>query len=214
MTPSATMAPNQTAPSLPPTSGRADASTRLSEVGQPSAPSQTALAAAALLEQAIQVVGFLSDSAFCTPSSRIAGGTIGKHFRHSLDHFVATLASLTDDPESVIDYDHRCRNVPMEACRTTAAAEFRAAQSRVLSTAPGDLARPVIVRVMLTSDGQDTTLPSTFGRELAFAAHHAIHHHAMIKAIAEEFGIATPAEFGKAPSTLNFERDRSPPQSL
>jgi len=72
----------------------------------------------------------------------------------------------------------------------------------------------VIVRVMLTSDGQDTTLPSTFGRELAFAAHHAIHHHAMIKAIAEEFGIATPAEFGKAPSTLNFERDRSPPQSL
>jgi len=112
MTPSATMAPNQTAPSLPPTSGRADASTRLSEVGQPSAPSQTALAAAALLEQAIQVVGFLSDSAFCTPSSRIAGGTIGKHFRHSLDHFVATLASLTDDPESVIDYDHRCRNGP------------------------------------------------------------------------------------------------------
>jgi hypothetical protein len=60
---------------------------------------------------------------------------------------------------------------------------------------------------MLTSDGVDAELGSTLGRELAFATHHAVHHHAMLGAIAAELGVATPPEFGKAPSTIRHERD-------
>jgi hypothetical protein len=48
-------------------------------------------------------------------------------------------------------------------------------------------------------------LGSTLARELAFASHHAIHHHAMMKAIAQEHGQAAESGFGVAPSTLNHE---------
>jgi hypothetical protein len=48
-------------------------------------------------------------------------------------------------------------------------------------------ASPVRVRVMLTGDGSEATLESSLGRELHFAFHHAVHHHAMLKAIATEF---------------------------
>ena len=46
------------------------------------------------------------------------------------------------------------------------------------------------------------------GRELAFAAHHGVHHNAMINAICAELGVATPHGFGKAPSTINHECDK------
>ena len=171
------------------------------------AASVPALAAAALLEQAAGLIASLSDQAYAAPSGRIQGGTIGKHFRHCLDHFAAALSPLiaAEGAETVIDYDHRERNVPMESDRGVAIAEIQAVRGHLLRTSAADLSRRVTVRVMLTGDGCEADLPSTFGRELVFAAHHAVHHHAMIKSIAEEFGARVPAEFGKAPSTLNFE---------
>jgi hypothetical protein len=58
-------------------------------------------------------------------------------------------------------------------------------------------------------------LTSTIGRELGFAAHHAIHHMALIKIIAtQSAGLSAdhdlPADFGRAPSTV--QHDRSIPQ--
>jgi hypothetical protein len=67
------------------------------------------------------------------------------------------------------------------------------------------LAAPVRVRVMLSGAGDEAELSSTLARELFFAAHHAIHHHAMIRAIANEFGCPCAAEFGVAPSTINAQ---------
>jgi hypothetical protein len=172
-------------------------------------PSAPAKAAAALLDQAARFIESLTDDTFVTPSTRIHGGTIGKHFRHCLDHFAAALspliASFQGAAESVIDYDHRERNVPMESSRAVAIAEIRAVRESLLTTGALDVSRLVTVRVMLTSDGEEAELPSTFGRELAFATHHAVHHHAMIRSIAEEFGASVPPEFGKAPATLHFE---------
>jgi hypothetical protein len=59
---------------------------------------------------------------------------------------------------------------------------------------------------MLSGEGDEAELTSTFAREVAFATHHAIHHNAMIAAIAASFGVTIPAGFGKAPSTVNHER--------
>ncbi len=172
--------------------------------------SPPARAAIALLDQARRVIESLDDHCYTAPSGRIAGGTIGKHFRHCLDHFAAALWPLASgaggSAQEVIDYDHRDRNVPMETDRQVAINEIRSVREAIRRTSEADMPRRVVVRVMLTSDGQEADLPSTFGRELAFAAHHAIHHHAMIKSIAEEFGAALPPEFGKAPATLAYEQ--------
>ncbi len=63
----------------------------------------------------------------------------------------------------------------------------------------------------LTADSNDEIgLPSTVVRELGFVAHHAIHHMALVKIIAmhtlgfEEYDL--PVGFGRAPSTILFEK--------
>jgi hypothetical protein len=64
----------------------------------------------------------------------------------------------------------------------------------------------VAVQVM-TSPGTEVCLRSTIAREIAFATHHAVHHQAMMRAIAKELQAeCLDASFGVAPSTIDHER--------
>lgn len=169
-------------------------------------------AASALIDQAASFIAKLDDDVYarCCPSA--SDGTIGKHLRHCLDHFVAALDAADHARSSewvsgpVIDYDHRERDVPMETCRRAASDLMTAVRHRLSRLDAARLAAPVVVRVMLAQDGQTVDLPSTLAREIAFATHHALHHHAMMRFIAESFGLITSTDFGKAPSTINHER--------
>jgi hypothetical protein len=172
-----------------------------SKPAEPACPA--ALTGASLLQQAAGFIELLDDRAYSQQSKVMAGGTIGKHFRHSLDHFAAALSgALAGDP---INYDHRRRNVPMETDRSAALAAIRRLIDQLSGTSAPLSTSSVRVRVMLAADGSEAEFASTLGRELAFAAHHAVHHHAMIKAIAEEHGVSVPTGFGMAPSTVNFQ---------
>jgi hypothetical protein len=93
----------------------------------------------------------------------------------------------------------------METCRATAMATIARLRGELARGRGGDVNAAVTVRVMVSSEGRTSDLGSTVGRELAFAAHHALHHHAMMKFIADSFGCITPADFGKAPSTVHHE---------
>ncbi len=160
-------------------------------------------AAIVLLEQCAGFIESIPEPVYTADATTIRGGTIGKHVRHALDHFAAALGG-TANP-APIDYDHRARNVPMETERASALATIRAIQAQIGALDEAAMASPVRIRVMLASDGSEAVLPSTLVRELAFATHHAIHHNAMMKTIAAEFGLEVGDQFGKAPSTLNFE---------
>jgi hypothetical protein len=58
-------------------------------------------------------------------------------------------------------------------------------------------------------DSREVNLPSTLSRELGFAAHHAIHHLAMIRIIAlHHAGLSAddlPSDFGRAPGTVQHD---------
>lgn len=166
------------------------------------APDATAAAAAAALRQCADFIQRLSDAAYTRPSSAIAGSTIGQHVRHALDHFAAAAHALDG---AVIAYDHRERDTPIERDRAAAVARMRELQASVVQVDPAAGASAVRVRVMLSGDGEEATLSSTMARELAFAAHHAIHHYAMIASIAREHGVEPPQGFGRAPSTIRHE---------
>jgi hypothetical protein len=77
--------------------------------------------------------------------------------------------------------------------------------------------RPIQACFFLSGDSDNAfELPSTVGRELGFAAHHAIHHLAMVKLIATGPAIGLnkddlPLDFGRAPSTVVFDRSQSSP---
>ena len=171
----------------------------------PMQTSQVASAAIALLDQAAAFIRTVSTPAYAAESRTIRGGTIGKHIRHTLDHFRACLDGAA--PGSVADYDHRERNVPMETDRDQALDAIAALRARLERIGDDGLRTPMRVRVMLTGDGLHAELGSTLGRELAFAAHHAVHHHAMLTAIAAELGISVGSGFGKAPSTICHDRE-------
>ncbi len=162
-----------------------------------------ALAASALLEQCATFVSQFSAAtpAYTKESSTFKGGTIGRHIRHTLDHFRAALdAHSRGEP---VEYDHRERNVPMEHDPQAARAAIETIQIQIAELTPKALAAPLRVRIMVSSDGSLETLESSLGRELAFATHHAVHHHAMMSAIAQEMNLQTPQGFGFAPSTIN-----------
>lgn len=169
-------------------------------------PCKVAAAADAILEQCAAFLAEVPDPKYTSPSTTLAGGTIGKHARHVLDHFRAALTTPACDP---IDYDHRTRGGRVETDPAAARDEIDHLRSIVQSLDEPAMNTQVTARVMLTGNGETADLRSTLGRELFFATHHAIHHHAMMKSIGREFGIEAPAGFGTAPSTLNYEAHAS-----
>lgn len=168
----------------------------------------TITAASALLDQCARFVRELDDHAYARTSGVIAGSTIGQHVRHALDHFAAALSGNAERP---IDYDHRDRDTPVERDRHAALAAIDGLCARLGALKGHDADTIVRVRVMLASSGQCAELSSTLARELAFATHHAIHHHAMIAAIARESGLSVPPGFDRAPSTLHHEHHAAAP---
>ncbi|TVQ59671.1 MAG: hypothetical protein EA379_10245 [Phycisphaerales bacterium] len=162
-----------------------------------------ALAAIATLEQCERFLTDLDDEVYCRTCDAVQGSTIGQHLRHSLDHVHASLSAL-DGVE--IDYDHRERETRIERDRHAALTSIRETCARLACVDEKAASRTACVRVMLDDSGAESTLGSTLGREIAFASHHALHHQAMIGAIAHRLGVAPPEGFGRAPSTVRHDR--------
>lgn len=157
-----------------------------------------------ILGQCADLVARTNAEMFSGPSRVLPGGTIGKHLRHIMDHFAAAAEAASTGIS--IDYDHRERNVPMERDPRVAMDAIAAVRARLRDAAGKPMNTPVTVRVMLSGSGEEADLRSSAAREIFFAMHHAVHHQAMMRAIAAEFGVDMDVDFGKAPSTLNYER--------
>ncbi len=162
-------------------------------------------AAINLIDQCEQFVKEVPAPVYATESMVMPGGTVGKHLRHLVDHYEAIVRAAASACEEVVDYDHRERDVPMESSRDEALRGIDALRTNVRQLVDHQATRPVRVRVMVSSAGHEATLTSSLARELAFATHHGVHHQAMMKTIAGEFGVEASPDFGKAPSTLNHE---------
>ncbi|GKY97065.1 hypothetical protein MPSEU_000665000 [Mayamaea pseudoterrestris] len=149
----------------------------------------------------------------------VVKASIGQHVRHSLDHIDrAVSAARIDSASKLIRYDLRHRGGVDES-------DLRAAKDRIegvdmalqeiMMEDFGEQRIPVFdpVDACFMLSGDDATefiLPSSVARELAFAAHHAIHHLALLRIISETDAVRLelPPDFGKAPSTLNFVKDQ------
>jgi len=156
----------------------------------------------ALLAQLGALVASLDEPVYTTGSRVVAGGSVGKHVRHILDHFGGAIETPSGEP---IDYDHRDRGTEVEARPDAALARIDELRASLASLGQAALDERVTARVMCACDGACADLGSTRAREVFFAMHHAIHHNAILGAIATELGFDLPEGFGKAPSTINFE---------
>jgi hypothetical protein len=163
-------------------------------------------AIADVLRQGESLLNSLNDGDYRRKLPTVFGSTIGGHYRHCLDHFRSLLLGF-DAGE--INYDHRERNSWIETDCMFALAEthrilraFECIPTRFLDC-------PINVRSKVNYEVDAAPLiGSTVGREFMYAIAHAIHHYALIAIMCGILGVAVPAGFGVAPSTLKYHADQ------
>ena len=138
----------------------------------------------------------------------VVGASVGAHLRHSLEHARccadAVAALRAGEAAPVARYDARERDEALETDPARAVAYGAAVRDAVLAGAGLDLDAAVRAAFALSADAADgdVALPSTVRRELAFVAHHATHHFAMINLIAKgHLAMDLREGLGRAPAT-------------
>ncbi len=128
---------------------------------------------------------------------------IGPHLRHVLDHYDSFLAGL---PRGALDYDERRRDRVTETRVARAQQRIEKIQRGLRELNPQSWPRELQVRLATSPEHPVQCVRSTPERELQFLQSHAVHHYALIRLQLEIRGCALDADFGKAPSSLRFER--------
>lgn len=154
------------------------------------------------LEQALELIGRLTDEQFTRcPSAPFRGG-VGSQFRHCIDFYSCFLRGLESGK---IDYGLRERDPQTETDRSHAAARIRAVIEALRGMETAALDRALDVRSEEGPAVDGAWCRSTVHRELQFLISHTVHHHALIVALLLAQGCSLDDDlrgFGVAPSTL------------
>lgn len=154
------------------------------------------------IQQCVQILEILSQENYVDGSK--GGASIGAHIRHIIDRFQCFFAGL---PEASIDYDARKRDKEIENNLDAAEFALSTVSRRILQLdAIGNEQRLIAVKETVQPSSPAVTISSTYERELMGLITHSIHHLAIIVLIVKAFGYEIDADFGKAPSTIVFER--------
>jgi hypothetical protein len=152
-----------------------------------------------VLDQALALV-----AAHQQPGCPDYSDTVGPHLRHVIEHFEALLLPLHS---GVADYDSRARDRAVERQPALARERLVTLQLCLQASAGVPLHTPVQVRGLGGPTGEfGFAVASSFGRELAFVASHAVHHNALLQAHCRQHGISVDAAFGVAPATAAHAR--------
>lgn len=128
---------------------------------------------------------------------------LGPHLRHVLDHYDSFLDGLS---KGRIDYDARARDTATETRIGAAQQRIARIHARLADLASGAWPDRIEVSVATNADAPGRASWSTPERELQFLQSHAVHHYALIRLLLDQRGVSIDEDFGKAPSTVRYER--------
>ena len=159
------------------------------------------------LKQGADLIGRMNGDHYSVKIGHCFDSSVGQHLRHILDHYDCLLRSLAagreDGPR--IDYDARQRDPEIEENPEAGLAKIEQVCS-LLSELDTDPETELRVKMDTGSDTDDQWAPSTIARELQFLLSHTVHHFALISTMNSINNVATPENFGIAPSTLVHRR--------
>lgn len=159
------------------------------------------------LTQGCEFVESLSDAHYIKICAPHVSSSIGEHIRHVLDMYHSLEAGLR---VAVIDYDSRRRGDAVEFTRQKAIEEFRYFIAMLNDVSERDLRVPISVKTEVSLTGSvSITVLSNLMRELVFVASHAVHHYALINAIARLQNIELTSTIGVAPATASYLRSKN-----
>ena len=155
-----------------------------------------------VLVQGLELLDAVDDDTYGFMVQAPYSASIGKHYRHVIDHFECLVRGLRT---GIIDYDNRQRDLRLE----TSAEAARSATIRLIADFHGltTLEVEASCSVMYSvgyHDAEPLAIDSIVAREIAYCVSHAIHHFAIIRLVCAEVGVIMPDIFGVAPSTLKY----------
>ncbi len=158
------------------------------------------------IDQGTQLLRTLTDEQYVFHDSPYIQSSIGQHFRHVIDMYMALVMGKST---GYIDYDIRRRGASVERSRQQAIAELEHVKRHISGYLQqvGMVSEMVDVKTEVTVDEtHSVTIRSSLIRELVFTSSHAVHHYALISVIAKIQGVAIDASLGVAPATARFMR--------
>lgn len=157
-----------------------------------------------ILDQLQDFINSIDAETYQTSHKPMFDSSIGQHLRHILDLFQAL---IQNSDASVINYDIRQRGIPLETVQQEGIVALDRVRQWLTGLTAADLQRQVTILTEVDIDEQfSVQLNSSFGRELAFASTHAIHHLALMATIAKVLGCQVDAQYGTAPATATYLR--------
>lgn len=154
-----------------------------------------------ILKQGIDLLQNL-DGAIYTHQSEFDRGSIGTHFRHTLD-FAGNFSSGVKIGK--IDYNRRERDINIEQKLNIAVLRLTAVVNELNDLPPNIANKQILVRLETVENMSEADwCISSVLRELEFLQSHTLHHYALIAAKLSGRGIKVDKEFGVSPSTLEF----------
>jgi uncharacterized damage-inducible protein DinB len=161
----------------------------------------------ALLLQAITMIERLQVQA---APNFVYAQAVGPHVRHIIEHYEALLRHLDTATSTSVDYDARERDMAVQSQPDVTKAKLRAVATRLDSLshqAAWQLDTPLQTCLQTGAQGElQMMVPTSLGRELLFLSSHTVHHFALLGHYCKAAGVDLGHDFGKAPSTLAFER--------
>ena len=149
-----------------------------------------------------QILSVISQENFTDDSK--GSSSIGAHVRHILDRFHCFFAGLA---EASIDYDARKRGPKIEQNVEATMFALGSVARRIERLHSLPFCSELIgVKESVLSSSPAVEINSTLERELMGLIAHSIHHLAIIAMLARSFGHHLDSDFGKAPSTIVYER--------
>ena len=155
-----------------------------------------------ILNQGIALLQNLNDAVY-TYQGEFDRGSIGSHFRHTID-FAGNF--LNGFKVGKIDYNRRERDINIEQKKDFALARFKAVVNELNDLPPNIANKQVLVHLETDENmnGEASWCISSVLREIEFLQSHTLHHYALIAAKLSGLGIRVDKEFGVSPSTLEF----------
>lgn len=154
-----------------------------------------------LLAQGAEMIDRLGSEWYGEKVATCFNSAAGGHFRHTIEHYQALLASL-DSGE--IDYEGRSRDVRIETDASHARDVMDGLSRGLENVITEELSDRPIQIAAETVEGHK--LQTSLAREMEFLISHTVHHYALIAVIAGAHGVQTPMNFGMAPSTLKHQQ--------
>ncbi len=156
------------------------------------------------IQQGVNLLSRLDSEDYTRPSAQCFDSKIGGHLRHNIDHYSSFLNGFR---KGRVDYDERFRDLRVETDPKFAIDELSRISEELKRIDPSDFDNSLEVKMDCGSpESAKEWSQSTIRRELQFLLSHTIHHYALIAVICNLQGVATPPDFGVAPSTLKHQQ--------